>query len=454
MSNENNTRKSDGEQTSDRLAKEDDYKFIKETIKEKPLNKRALLMKAAGVLGAGILFGAAAAVTYVGVLPAVEKHLGPEETPPKVNIPYDELNPTPTETPTPTVSATPTPTPEATPTPAPETTTEEERKIGLEDYENIYKEVLQISEEPRKALVTVSGVTDQAMILDNTFLNGGQSMGIIIVDNDKDFYVLTEEKATDKAATIRVTLADGSIVEGRLQKSDARTGLAIVLVSKSQISKETMEKISVATLGNSYSLMKGKLVIAIGSPSGYHDSVSFGTITSVGNRVAVTDAEYNLLTTDILGSSKGSGVLLDLNGEVIGIIAQSYGTQEDDTKNMVRGLAVSQLKPLIEILSNKEDIRYLGVKGQDVTEAIFATTGIPQGVYVDEVEEDSPAMLSGIQSGDVIVKMDEEEVLTMQKYSSKLQTCQEGQKVNLTVMRSKGVEGYQAMDMQLTVEIH
>lgn len=459
MSNENN-KKNNGDRTTDRLEKEDGYKFIKETIKERPINKRLLVMRIAGIMGAGVLFGATAAVTCAGVLPVAESYWSDSEETPKVNIPYDELEPTAaaeeTENPqsgqdpeeTPAVTATP------TETPTPEVTAAPEENVGLADYEDIYQEALQISEEPRKALVTVSGVSDQETILGNTFLSSGQAAGIIFTDNGNDLYILTEKQATDNASKIQVTLSDGSIVEGRLQKSDSRTGLAVVLISKEEVGEESLENISVAVLGNSYSLMQGKPVIAIGSPSGYHDSVSYGIITSVGNKVAVTDAEYNLLTTDILGSSKGSGVLLDINGEVIGIIAQSYGNQDDESKNMVKALAVSQLKPLIEGLSNGEDIRYLGIKGQDVTEAISQNTGIPQGVYVDEVEEDSPAMLSGVQRGDVIVKMDQEEITTMQKYSSQLQKYSEGQDVTLTVMRSRGEEGYSSVEIGLTVRVN
>ncbi len=460
MSNKNN-KKNNGDRTTDRLEKEDGYKFIKETIKERPINKKTLFMRIAGIMGAGMLFGATAAVTCAGVLPVAEKYWEDNEETPKVDIPYDELEPTeaaeedgnsqsdqePEETPAATPTPTETPTPEVTAAP-------EEENVGLADYEDIYQEALQISEEPRKALVTVSGVSDQETILGNTFLSSGQAAGIIFTDNGNDLYILTEKQATDNASKIQVTLSDGSIVEGRLQKSDSRTGLAVVLISKEEVGEESLENISVAVLGNSYSLMQGKPVIAIGSPSGYHDSVSYGIITSVGNKVAVTDAEYNLLTTDILGSSKGSGVLLDINGEVIGIIAQSYGNQDDESKNMVKALAVSQLKPLIECLSNGEDIRYLGIKGQDVTEAISQNTGIPQGVYVDEVEEDSPAMLSGVQRGDVIVKMDQEEITTMQKYSSQLQKYSEGQDVTLTVMRSRGEEGYSSVEIGLTVRVN
>lgn len=447
-------KKNNGDLEQDGLEQENDYKFIRETIKDRPINKKLLAMRIAGALGAGVLFGAAAAVTYAGVLPAVREYMEANEETPKVDIPYDE--PAATESPAPTPEPSEAPEPEATPTPTPvptQTPEPEEQMAGLADYENVYQEVLEIAEEPRKALVTVSGVSDQETLLGNTFLSSGQAMGIIFTENENDLYILTEKLATDQASQIQVTLADGTVAEGRLQKSDAASGLAVVLVSKENLSEETKEAISVAVLGNSYSLMQGKAVIAIGSPSGYQDSVSYGIITSVGNKVAVTDGEYNLLMTDIPGSSQGSGVLLDRDGEVIGVIAQSYGSEDDDMKNMVKALAVSQLKPIIERLSNGEDIRYLGIRGQDITEAVSDNTGIPQGVYVDEVGEDSPAMRSGIQRGDVIVQMDEEEITTMQKYSTQLQNCREGQEVTLTVMRARGAEGYSPVEIQLTVEI-
>ena len=199
MSNENN-KKNNGDRTTDRLEKEDGYKFIKETIKERPINKKTLFMRIAGIMGAGMLFGATAAVTCAGVLPVAEKYWEDNEETPKVDIPYDELEPTeaaeedgnsqsdqePEETPAATPTPTETPTPEVTAAP-------EEENVGLADYEDIYQEALQISEEPRKALVTVSGVSDQETILGNTFLSSGQAAGIIFTDNGNDLYILTEK---------------------------------------------------------------------------------------------------------------------------------------------------------------------------------------------------------------------------------------------------------------------
>ena len=62
--------------------------------------------------------------------------------------------------------------------------------------------------------------------------------------------------------------------------------------------------------------------MAVGSPVGYSNSIAYGVVTSVTNKISALDNEYNLLTTDILGSTDGSGILVNLAGEIVGIIAQ------------------------------------------------------------------------------------------------------------------------------------
>lgn len=106
----------------------------------------------------------------------------------------------------------------------------------------------------------------------------------------------------------------------------------------------------------------------------------------------------------------------------------------------------------IETLSNAETIQYLGVRGQDISESVSESMQVPEGVYVESVEEDSPAMKAGLQSGDVIQELDGEEAKTMQQYSTLLQNCKEGQKIRLTLMRSKGAEGYAQMTVEAEVQ--
>ncbi len=413
----------------------EEYNFIKETIKNRPINRKQLFLRAAFVVGAAALFGAVAAVTFFLTFSAMERYEEEGRQERQVKIPEDDPQETQEakseETPTPQIVETP-------------------RSVTLADYEKVYNEILSVSENPRKALVHVSGVQKNEDLLDNTLLSSGESEGIIIENNGSEIFILTESAALSEAEDVEVEFADGATAKAIQAKGDAATGLAVIRVAAASVKKETMERIAVAKLGNSYSLVQGKAVIAIGKPTGYNDSVVYGNVTSVTNKVPVTDMEYNLLTTNILGSGQGSGILLDASGSIIGVIAMDYGPE--DTHTMVKALSVSQLKPLIESLSNGKDIVYMGVRGQEVSEETAKKLKISRGIFVDKVEADSPAMEAGVQRGDIITAFNKKNVHTMQRLYAELQKCEKGQKAELVVMR-KRAEDYGQTKISVTLDV-
>ena len=179
----------------------------------------------------------------------------------------------------------------------------------------------------------------------------------------------------------------------------------------------------------------------------YSDSIAYGVVTSVTNKISALDNEYNLLTTDILGSTDGSGILVNLDGEIVGIIAQSYSAKGN---NVVTGIAISQIKKLIENLSNNVSRAYIGIRGQDVTEELSDKTGIPKGVLISSVTDDSPAMMAGMKEYDVIVKLGEQKVETIKQYHEQLGKHSAGEVVTVTAMR-KGAEGYAEMTFDVTL---
>lgn len=412
------------------------YRFMKETIKNRPIDRRGLFFRAVFLIGGAVLFGAVAAVIFSLVYPVALRRSGGQQVESQVvEIPKDELEetgvPGQAETPTPQVVEVP-------------------RKVTLDDYDKIYNEILAIAADPRKALVHVSGIQGEEDLLDNTVLSSGETEGIIFEENESELFILTGLPAILDAEKVKVSFTDGSTVQAVQIKGDPATGLAVVKVPRASMKKKTLAEIAVASLGNSYSLVQGRSVIAIGSPTGYDDSVIYGHVTSVSNKVPVTDMEYDLLTTDILGSGAGSGVLLDTAGSIIGVIAMSYGPE--DTRTMVKALSVSQLKPLIESLSNGEDIVYMGIWGQEVSEEMAQSTEIPGGIFVEKVEEDSPAMEAGIQRGDVITAFDKKNIHTMQRFYTELQKCAKGQKVQVGIVR-KGAEGYGQTKINVTLDV-
>lgn len=118
-----------------------------------------------------------------------------------------------------------------------------------------------------------------------------------------------------------------------------------------------------------------------------------GNITSSAYSISTIDANYDIFTTDIVGSKNGSGALINLNGEVIGIVTQGYSSEGD--QNTLTAISISKLKPLIEMLSNNKDIPYIGLEITTVTNTIAKENDIPKGVYIKDVKMDSPAMAAG-----------------------------------------------------------
>lgn len=103
-------------------------------------------------------------------------------------------------------------------------------------------------------------------------------------------------------------------------------------------------------------------------------------------------------------------------------------------------LRISDLKGVIEHLSNNQDIVYLGIRGADVTEEVQEELGLPEGVYITSVEMDSPAMTAGIQGGDVIVDISGQEVKSLSEMQELLLNFSEDQVITVKVMR-QGKEG-------------
>lgn len=417
--------------------KKDDYSFIKEVIKEKPVDKKAVLIRLGCIVGGAVLFGLVASFVFASFLPVFGQK---EEEPAQIEFEddYPEETTSSAATPEPTV-------PEVTE--AADNTDGEMQNtadgdtaadFGVEEYEKVYEEMNEIAQNAMRSMVTVTGITSSEDWFNTTTESTKQASGLIVANNGQELFILTEYRAVDTVDRVMVTFWDNTIVDGRYQKHDANTGLTVIKVSLKDMESTTQQELQVATLGNSYLACQGESVIAIGSPMGYSNSVVNGQITSTTNKVTSTDVEYNLLTTNILGSSSGSGVLITLGGSVIGIISQQFGSGD---KSVITCLPISQLKPLIEILSNNGELPYLGIQGQTVTAEIAKQTGMPRGIYVNMVNMDSPALQAGIQNADILIKFNGESVESMASYWEKLRKTLVGEEVTVTVMR-KGAEGY------------
>jgi len=222
----------------------------------------------------------------------------------------------------------------------------------------------------------------------------------------------------------------------------------VVSVEKSKMKKNTLSSIEEALLGNSNLLAKGEAVIALGKHFGYSGSMGYGVVSSTRNAVMRADGVYSIISTDITTVSNGTGVLVNLKGEIIGLIDQTISSE--DSMSLVTAYAISDLKDWIERLSNGKGVPYIGIVGADITEAAAKEQDMPEGVYVKEVNPDSPAMNAGIKSGDIMTSFKDKDITSLSAYQSVLKECNTQEKIKIKGKRL-GPEGYVDISFEVTI---
>ena len=415
--------------------------FMREKIKQKPVNKRKLLRRTVITVVMAVVFGLVACVTFLILEPVISNRLYPEEEPQEVVFPeetlMEEMNPEDMLV-----------NDEVEEEPQPvEVELEDEQieellsqvEFGLEDYQSVYNELRKLAEKTNRAVVTVAGVTSDVDWFNNIYENVASASGVIVANNGKAMLVLVSAGTLNGAETIEVTFCNQTQAPAQIIQKDPITGLAILSVPLASIREETMDVIEIAQLGSSSTTsLLGTPVIALGSPLGTSGSVCYGVVTSTGTTIDMPDAAYKKITTDIYGSRNATGVLINLKGMVIGII-DNVNTS-NDMSNLLTAYGITELKRTIEQMSNDNERAYLGIHGADVPKALEdPDMDIPLGTYIREIEIDSPAMEAGIQSGDVVTRVGETPVSSYNELLNIIRGAEPEETMTFTLVR----QGYE-----------
>lgn len=393
------------------------YPFLQETIKAEPWSLKKMFKKAGKIAAGGLVFGLTACVGFTVVYPWMSDRF--KSNPKEVTIPKDEEKL------------------EDTQDPAKEEGTS---AVTLEHYKEMHKVLCQCASAAGKGIVTL-----QTMNWDETS-EGGQVSGAVMADNGNELLLISDNSIATTEEPVLVSFSDGEFYPVSLKKQNGNLGIAVYGVEKSILKDSTMNNTSVLKLGNSNAVEKGDPVIAIGCCMGNSDGAGYGVISSIKGTKTEADGEYGLLTTDIAGSEGQTGFLVNLDGEIIGITLKDM----NGTGNLISAYAISGLKSEIEFLSNGKSVPYIGIIPAEVPEETRETTTIPDGIYVKRVEEDSPAMRAGIQSGDILSEVDGRALTYIGIYHNILMEKEKGDTVDIIVKRS-GNGGYE--DLSFKVEI-
>lgn len=291
-----------------------------------------------------------------------------------------------------------------------------------------------------------------------TYESESAGSGIIISQDDENLYIATNNHVVSGAESLTITFCDKKAVPATVKGTDASVDLAVVAVSLKDVEDSTKEAIKVATVGDSSKLTVGESAVVIGNALGYGQSVTTGVISALEREVQLQDEsgktiKNKLLQTDAaVNPGNSGGALLNMKGEVVGIVSAKYS--DTSVEGMGYAIPISSAQSIIEGLITRQEVSeenasYFGIAGVDVTSDVSGQYDIPSGVYVTKVAANSGAGKAGIKKGDVITKFDGKEVSSMEEISDMMQYISAGTKVKVTVAQSRN--GYKETELEVTL---
>lgn len=250
-----------------------------------------------------------------------------------------------------------------------------------------------------------------------------------------DGYIVTNQHVVANASSINVTLYNGDTYPATLVGSDSDYDVAVLKIDAKDL--------PAVTLGSSTDVNVGDTVLAIGNPLGELTfSMSQGIVSCVNRAINVEGTPFNMIQVDAsINPGNSGGPLMNLYGEVVGIVSAKYSSYANTT---VEGLGFAI--PINDVQSIIKDIIENGSVGNKAYMAITAGTMTQQmaaqykinateGVFVYSVEDGGTGDKAGLKLGDVITKLNDTQITSMEDLSAAKKGFKAGDTVTLTVLR-------------------
>ena len=251
----------------------------------------------------------------------------------------------------------------------------------------------------------------------------------------EDGYIVTNYHVIDGANSVKVTLYNGDSYDAGIVGGDEDYDIAVLKIDATGL--------QAVTLGKSDELNVGDRVLAIGNPLGELTfSMSGGMVSCVNRAINVNGTPFNMIQTDAsINPGNSGGPLMNSYGEVVGIVSAKYSSYSNES---VEGLGFAI--PINDVLAMIQDIMtngyvtnkpYLGITGGTMTQGMAAQYrySISEGVFVYSVEENGAAAKAGLKMGDVITKVDDTTIASMEDLTAVKKKYSAGDTSTLTIYR-------------------
>jgi serine protease DegQ len=244
-------------------------------------------------------------------------------------------------------------------------------------------------------------------------------------------YVITNHHVIDGADDIQLVLNDGRKISAKLRGTDPESDIAVL--------KADAENLPAITLGHAEDLQVGDVVLAIGNPYGFGNTVTAGIVSALGrNYLGVNRFEDFIQTDAAINPGNSGGALIDTAGNLIGINSTIF-SQSGGSNGIAFSIPVSLARTVFEqIIKDGEVTRgWFGIDPQPVTEELAHTLALTQveGVFIRSMQRGGPAELAGIKVRDVVVEVSGKPTHTVPQLLARIAELAPGSNANVHLLR-------------------
>ena len=260
----------------------------------------------------------------------------------------------------------------------------------------------------------------------------GTGTGFII---DKEGYIFTNNHVVENADVIKITLDNEKEYEAELIGSDSKTDIALLKIMRKPGDNASFPYLE---LGDSEKVEVGEWVVAIGNPFGLDHTVTTGVVSAKARNIGSGPYDEYIQTDASINPGNSGGPLLDMEGKVIGINTAIY-SRTGGNVGIGFTIPINMASEILDELKKDGKVTrgWLGVMVQKVTTELAETFKLSDahGALVNDIIPSGPADRSGLKRGDIIVKFNGKEILSVENLPKQVAAVEPGKSVKVEVIR-------------------
>ena len=300
------------------------------------------------------------------------------------------------------------------------------------EIEKMYEGIRSTARAFNSSIVEVSAITYTSdPIFGKRTAEGRSFYGIILAENGSEYLIMVRNGELDgKYDELTVTFYNGVDAAGRIVQRNSEVNLAVVAVSLKSIVEVDRRGIKPVTIGNSAQTTMGSAVIAVGCINGTSRSVDFGFVNSDSISVYIRDNALELVQTNMVLHKGAFGLLINASGEAVGIVTEDF-----NDSNCLCAITTNSIKAMLNDMLNDRKMPVFGAYCMELPSSVRKSMSIKGGIRIDEIVDGSPADEAGFRKGDIILRVQDDDVYYVSQFTTLMRREASSGKMRVTYLR-------------------